>query len=230
MIKILSWNIRQGGGSRLTQIVGAIKTINAHILVLTEYRNNDRGSTLRAKLLALGYRYQAVTASSADDNSVIMASMIPFDASISDCPDASYPHNVLIGKYKASVIYGGYFPHKKKHTLFDWVVDEVKNRTAPIIICGDLNTGKNYVDQKKNSFWYEDQFIELTQELGKDAYRHIHEDKLEYSWYSHQGNGYRYDHTIVTPDLVPIVSNCYYLQDYREQKISDHAPMVLELG
>jgi len=86
------------------------------------------------------------------------------------------------------------------------------------------------VDQKKKSFWYEDQFIELTQELGKDAYRHIHEDKLEYSWFSHQGNGYRYDHTIVTPDLVPIITNCYYLQDYREQKISDHAPMVLELG
>ena len=89
MIKVLSWNIRQGGGSRLTQIIGAIKAINAHILVLTEYRNNDRGSTLRSKLLALGYRYQAVTASPTDDNSVIMASMIPFDASISDCPDES---------------------------------------------------------------------------------------------------------------------------------------------
>ena len=230
MIKVLSWNIRQGGGSRLTQIVGALKTIGAHILVLTEYRNNDRGVTLRAKLLALGYRYQAVSAAAADDNSVVMASKLPFDSVISTCPDESYPHNVLIGNFKAFQIYGGYFPHKKKHTLFDWVVSEMENRSEPIIVCGDLNTGKNYVDQAKNSFWYEDQFIKMTEELGHDAYRQVHGDRQEFSWYSHQGNGYRYDHTVITPDLAPIVTDCYYLQDYRESKVSDHAPMILELG
>jgi len=99
-----------------------------------------------------------------------------------------------------------------------------------IIIAGDYNTGINHVDQVGKSFWYEDELIKLKKNGYVDAFRHIHGDIKEYSWYSHQGNGYRYDHTYVDEALIPIVKDCYYLNSWREEKLSDHSPMVLELG
>jgi exonuclease III len=55
-------------------------------------------------------------------------------------------------------------------------------------------------------------------------------DKREktYSWYSHQGNGFRYDHIWAHQDILPVLKNCYYVQDVRTDKISDHAMQVLE--
>jgi hypothetical protein len=41
MLKILSWNIRQGGGTRLQKIVDSLAEINPEVIVLSEYRNNN---------------------------------------------------------------------------------------------------------------------------------------------------------------------------------------------
>ena len=78
--------------------------------------------------------------------------------------------------------------------------------------------------------WYTDKLTALEKENYVDAFRHIHGQKEEYSWFSHQGNGYRYDHTYLSESLLPIVKNCYYIHEWREEGLSDHSSMVLELG
>ena len=40
-MRLLSWNIRQGGGLRLPRIADAIKRLDADILVLSEYRGGE---------------------------------------------------------------------------------------------------------------------------------------------------------------------------------------------
>jgi len=62
-----------------------------------------------------------------------------------------------------------------------------------------------------------------------DAFRHIHGDAKEFSWFSHQGNGYRYDHTYLSDDLLPFISDCRYIHEWRDEGLSDHSPMVLTL-
>ncbi len=230
MIKILSWNIQQGGGSRVLKIINALKKERAHIVVLTEYRNNDKGISIRHKLLQLGYRYQAVTQSQREDNSVAVLASVSFNSNVLSDIDPKYNGNLLVCHFSAFRLFGGYFPHKKRHLLFDYIIEELRDKPIPSVICGDLNTGKNHLDQKGDSFWYQDQFVTLTQDLGLDAFRLMNGEALEYSWYSHQKNGYRYDHTIVTHELKSLVKNCYYRHQYREEKVSDHAPMILELG
>jgi hypothetical protein len=37
-VRLLAWNIRQGGGSRLSRIADALAHRDADILVLSEYR------------------------------------------------------------------------------------------------------------------------------------------------------------------------------------------------
>ena len=49
-MRLLAWNIRQGGGSRLTRIADAHARHEADILVLSEYRGGEAAVRLRAAL------------------------------------------------------------------------------------------------------------------------------------------------------------------------------------
>jgi len=180
-------------------------------------------------MLKAGYRFQLVSNAKTSDNSAAIFSKLPFDGKLFPQSDETFPHNVIAAEYEAFTVIGMYLPHKKKHKLFDFLIQQASNE-KPSIMAGDFNTGKNHIDQAGNSFWYEDKLFELEKLGYKDAFRHIHGSKKEYSWYSHQGNGYRYDHTYVQSSLIPVVSKCHYLHEWREAGLSDHSPMVLEMG
>jgi len=229
MLKILSWNIRQGGGTRITQICNKLTTFNAQVVILSEFRNNSSGEKIRSLLLRSGYRFQNVSAAKSDVNSAAIFSKLPCNHFLFPNADENFPHNILCSEFEAFKVYGMYLPHKKKHTLFDFILETIKDE-KPAILAGDFNTGINHVDQKGKSFWYTDKMDALAKADHIDAFRHIYNNVREYSWYSHQGNGYRYDHTYINASLAPIVKDCYYIHEWRENKLSDHSPMVLELG
>ena len=229
VLKILSWNIRQGGGTRIPKIISFLNETSASILVLSEYKNNKSGIQLRIGLLRIGYIYQQNSAAPSDVNSVLIASKFPFNSFLFPQSDPNFPHAIVKAEFNAFDLYGMYVPHKKKHILFDFLLSHL-NPDHPIVLKGDFNTGKNYIDQKGNSFWYTDKLRKLEESGFSDAFRHFHHDAKEYSWYSHQGNGYRYDHSYVSESLLPMIKACYYIHEARVEGISDHSPMVLELG
>ncbi len=229
MLNILSWNIRQGGGNRRTDIVKALTKFGAEVVVLSEFRNNEAGLYIRRELIKSGYFHQHVGHATKEKNSVLIASKIPFDASHCQNADTNFPAAILKANFDVLSLYGMYLPHKKKHRLFDFLLEELKD-SPPAILVGDFNTGKNYIDQKGNSFMYSE-YLTRMEDLGyQDAFRRMNGEVKEYSWFSHQGNGYRYDHSYIQSDLLPIVKNCYYLHHWRIEGMSDHSPMVLELA
>lgn len=230
MLKILSWNIQQGGGSRMIKIVKAIQKMEAQIVVLSEFHNNDAGTKLRNNLTKLGYIHQVVGPTHDATNTVGIFSKLPAGSAIFDKADPVYNHGMVRADFPAFRLYGAYFPHKKKHRLFEFLLEQELDDSIPSILVGDLNTGKNYIDQKGDSFWYTEQLQSLEERGFLDAFRLINGDVKEYSWYSHQGNGYRYDHSYVDNNLKGLVKNCYYLHEYREDKCADHSPMILELA
>ncbi len=230
MLKILSWNIRQGGGTRLFTLVDHLAKEKADIVVLSEFRNGDTGNRLRASLMKIGYRHQVVTGAKNGINSVLIVSTFAAGSELYSDADANFTHNISTAVFPAFKVMGVYLPHKKKNTLLPYINNLIKKDDAHYIIVGDYNTGINGIDQAGKSFWYEEELIKLNKNGYVDAFRHVHGDIKEYSWYSHQGNGYRYDHTYVDEALLPIVKDCYYLHDWRESKLSDHSPMVLEVG
>ena len=229
-ISILSWNIRQGGGSRVDNILAAIRSENPEILVLSEFRNNDRGLAIRSALLNRGYGWQVATAATGDTNSLLIASRFPGGSALFPDSDPVYGHSIARVDLPVCRLYGVYFPHKKKHRLFDFLLDDELEDEVPSIITGDFNSGKNGIDQDGNSFWYSDK-LELLESRGYfDAFRELHGSAKVFSWFSQQGNGYRYDHTYIHPGLRPILKECCYLDEWRENGLSDHAPMKVVLG
>lgn len=230
MFTLLSWNIRQGGGTRHSGIIKAIRELNAQVCILSEFRNNESGLQLRTLLLRAGYRHQFVTASPADDNSVLIASMIPCQNEIHPDSDPEFSGNILSVHFEVFSVMGVYLPHKKKHVLFDFIIQRMVNSPTPYIISGDFNTGYNHIDQAGDSFWYTDKLVMLEKAGYTDAFRLVHKEVREFSWYSHQSNGYRYDHTWLHNSLRPLVTKCEYIHGWREEGLSDHSPMVLTLG
>lgn len=228
MLQLLSWNIQQGGGSRAGLIANYLCDSKMTMMVLSEFRNNEAGVRIRKRLMEHGYIHQASSGAPRATNGVLVASKLAFDLQRFD-ESIDYAYGMLEASFSAFRLIGVYLPHKKKHKLFDHLLE--KSQTpGDLIIAGDFNTGKNYVDQKGDSFWYTDQLLALEDSGMKDAFRYLHEKKEEFSWYSHQGNGFRYDHTYVTDDLLPVVSACYYDHSVRTEKLSDHSAMILKLG
>lgn len=230
MLRILSWNIQQGGGSRTMGILKALQSLSAEIIILSEFKNNDKGLLIRDKCLKMGYKFQFVTDSKRDENAVFIGSKFPANSILHPAADTTYHHGILEIQLPAFRVIGVYLPHKKKHKLFPYIQNLIAASDQPYIIAGDFNSGINGVDQEGNSFWYQPEMKQFEKIDYFDAYRQIHGAAKTYSWYSHQKNGYRYDHTYVHKDLIPLIKNCDYLHDWRENKLSDHSPMLLELG
>jgi exodeoxyribonuclease III len=229
MLKILSWNIRQGGGSRQMAISEALANCKCDIIQLSEFKNNKTGDAIKTALKQAGYNFLFSTEAKDDENSVLIASKYDGQKTLHPEADPNFPNNILEIKFPAFTLIGVYLPHKKKHTLFTKLC-QLALQKSPLIIVGDYNTGKNFKDQKGDSFWYQHELRTLEATGMVDAFRFIYPEKEEYSWFSHQKNGYRYDHTYVSQDLCPIIKTVFYLHDWREKGLSDHSPMLLEIG
>ena len=50
MHKIITWNIRHGGGTRTDNILHSISNHNADTVILTEFRNNKSGIKIITRL------------------------------------------------------------------------------------------------------------------------------------------------------------------------------------
>lgn len=227
MLSILSWNIQHGGGTRTKEILSFIKKIKAEVVVLSEFRHNKNGRFLRNKLMDLGYPFQFVSTAIEDLSSVLIASKLPGNSQLFVDRKLEFDHAIIGVEYPAFKLYGVYLPHKKKHSLFDLIQEELDG-PKPSILLGDFNTGVNFVDQKGDSFWYTQELKRLEKIGMQDAFRYLHEDVKVYSWYSHQGNGYRYDHIYAQEDLLPLIKECDYIHEVRAQKWSDHSAMLIK--
>ena len=234
-MKILSLNIRQGGGPRAKSILREIEQVaECDIIVLTEIRNNQNLPYFKSVLDYLGYTSQFDTSGEPLLNGVLVACKKKCEFHVYDTlgKDSHRLIRISMGGMK---IFACYFDQgNAKKPLFHFLLKELpKHKKA--ILCGDINTGKRKIDQVAATFYCYKQFEQLeTSAKLTDAWRAIHGDKREYSWYSNKPhcNGFRIDHFFVSAQLKPRIKDCYYNHSIRErkEKVSDHSMMVLELG
>jgi exodeoxyribonuclease-3 len=122
---------------------------------------------------------------------------------------------------------------------------EALNKNKPVIICGDFNVAKDYIDvYSENVRNVEDVCGFIDDERDKmndlldvgmvDVYRELHpDDNSAYTWWSKRFNnrgenrGRRLDYILVSRDLLPNVKNCTIRSDIT---YSDHAPVELMIN
>jgi exodeoxyribonuclease-3 len=117
----------------------------------------------------------------------------------------------------------------------------LRKKKKEMILCGDYNIAHKQIDirnwrgnQKNSGFlpeeraWMDkllcdDQFV--------DAFRVVNQSPDQYTWWSNRGQayaknvGWRIDYQLITPGLK---ANVIQEEIYKEQKFSDHAPLLIE--
>jgi exodeoxyribonuclease-3 len=231
-IRLMCWNIRHGGGARVERIYSAIRAHRAEIVVLTEFRDNSPGRFLRESLASGGWVHQASSAPPPRANGVLIASR---DAFVSHEQGDDVPpdrHRWVTVQFENFGLTGTYFPslHAKVPHWEYMLRVAARNSGGRHIVFGDVNTGKNYIDEARSVFHYGD-YIDRMAALGwPEAWRYLHPTGRQYSWYSHKKNGFRIDHAYVSPALVPNLRQARYSHRGRKEGISDHSALVVELA
>jgi len=102
-------------------------------------------------------------------------------------------------------------------------------RDETAMLVGDLNTGRPGLDEDAHTLTSAAMLGRLGEAGFTDAYRHLHPRGKDRSWYSPTGSGFRLDHALTSASLTPRIESVGYSQTEREQRLSDHAPMLLEI-
>ena len=113
------------------------------------------------------------------------------------------------------------------------------------VLVGDVNIAhqnadlKNWRSNQKNSGFLPEERAWMTRLLGEgglvDVYRRLQPDTTDtcYTWWSNRGQayannvGWRLDYQIATPG---IAATAQQVSVYKDQKFSDHAPLVVDYG
>ena len=114
-------------------------------------------------------------------------------------------------------------------------------KQKPVITCGDFNVAHNPIDLKNDKAnqgragytneerrWM-DKFIKNG---FLDTFRHLHPEKVEYSWWSYRFNarannaGWRIDYFLISEILLPQLKKASIFTDIHG---SDHAPVGIEI-
>ncbi len=110
-----------------------------------------------------------------------------------------------------------------------------------IVVCGDWNIAHREIDLKnwkgnlKNSGFLPQEREWLDDLFGRvgwvDVWRKIHPDAPGYTWWSNRGQayakdvGWRIDYQIASPSLA---ARAVHAAVYKDQKFSDHAPLIVD--
>lgn len=237
-MKLLAWNILHGGGSkRMPHIVLSLLEHDADVIVITEYRTTI-GGQIRGVLADHGWRHQRCTDPGRGQNGVLLASRHQL-RDPTDSPE--FAHNSCRRRWIDAeipdldlIVAGVHVPCESRDStrsaFLKGVIDTARRRVArPFVVIGDFNLGRHRLDETGSTF-------QNTAMLGKlatlgyiDVWRHLQPDGREYSWYSHEGAGFRIDHAFVAPNLTDDIVSAWYSHEERDTGISDHSALLVTL-
>jgi len=224
-MKLLSLNIRQGGGPRIAAICDYLVAQNCDAIVITEFRNNSSGDQLKVILAQAGFCYYHHNRTAPLQNTVMVATKLPSTPITINLPTNEWS---LVGAdWEGIQLVGGYFPQRKdKAGVFDSLEAMAHHN---LLAVGDFNTGSNELDAEGVDFYCADQFEHLANQTLTDLWRaHNGQQTLEFSWYSHIGNGFRIDHALAGKEAAARCVTSYYDHSPRNS-LTDHSALIIEL-
>ncbi len=246
-MRIVYWNIRAGGGRRAEAIGDQLIAWQPDVIGLSEFRGTPASQSLALRLAEAGWPYQIQTTDprAPARNALLMASRWSLRRRrIAGMPvlrdrwlmaRVASPAPLSMGLMHAP----NYTSPALKYPMLDAVLDiAARWRHGPALIGGDTNSGLRELDEENPlgpSFHREYAFIEGMSARWTDAFRHLHGDRREYTWYSHRNNGFRLDHVFLSPQLSGALNSCRHdwginpADPHRREGLSDHAAVVLDL-
>ena len=230
-MKILTWNIRQGGSKqRLAPIINTLISHNPDVLVLTEFWDGRKGDFIGGHLRDAGWEHQLTSNPSPRTNGLFIASKW----GISPCKQSVVPtegHRWMEFDVNGLRILAVHIPLGPTKPLFwDKIVERAEQLVAgPALIIGDFNTGLPE-DAQGAPFKCVESMQQVLDMGWYDAWRLANGSEQEFSWYSSAENGFRIDHAFVSAASKDRVRHCAYSHQERRLGYSDHSALMIDLA
>jgi len=245
-LRIVSWNIRAGGGRRVDLIAAHIEGWGADVVALSEFRATPPSHVLKQRLDEQGFTFQMSTVAGCVPISirVLLASRWPLTGIRLRAAPAAPGRwcAAQVGAPRPFAIGAMHVPNRvsgHKDPFHAAVLNLARSwRRGPALLVGDTNSGRIGLDEEVPCFnKREDGWVAaLEQAAWYDGYRHLHGDERVYTWYSPNGrNGFRLDQAFVNRPLLSRLRDTRYewaLCDEggeRRDTVSDHAALIVDL-
>jgi exonuclease III len=247
-MRIVSWNIRAGSGKRATGVLAQLLAWQPEIIGLCEFRGTSASQWLACELDAAGYCYQlsSINSKLPAKNALLLASRYPLRAiKTRGMPRVRERWLMAAVDTQPALTLGlmhvpNYTAPDLKYPFLTSLLNMAKKwNRGPGLLIGDTNCGKRDLDEEKPQgpkFQREhDWIVDMEQHGFADAFRHLHGDRREYTWYSHRNNGFRLDHAFCSPQLVPAIAGLQHAwgsdseNSSRRDALSDHAAVLIDL-
>ena len=254
-MKLATWNVNSLS-VRLPQVLAWLEANPVDALVLQETKLTD-DKFPHAELSAMGYQSQ--WHGQKTYNGVALLSRNPAEAVIKNIPGlADEQARVICGTVDGVRVIGGYFPNGQApdsdkfvykmgwlEALRAFVADEL-SRHPQLVLMGDYNIAPEDRDVYDPVAWA-GQIHCTPQERGHfqallglglvDAFRLFEQPPKSWSWWDYRNlafrknQGLRIDHILVSTAIQARVQACVIDKLPRKnERPSDHAPVVVELG
>jgi exodeoxyribonuclease-3 len=243
-MRIVAWNIRAGGGTRVDGIFAQLAAWQPDIVCLCEFRATPPSQQLAASLAEIGLDQQATTASPVHTgrNALLLASRWPIRPfTLRRRP--TEPGRWLTAEIAAPLPFALAVMHvpnmvtgRKLQFMEAIRLIASKWRRGPAIFLGDTNCGWPGIDEETPVFGKETAlWLDTLATLGwRDAYRYDHPEARAFTWYSpNAGNGFRLDQAFVNRRMIGRLTGVSYewarpSPESRRDALSDHAGMLLD--
>jgi exodeoxyribonuclease III len=233
-MRLAAQNLKHGGGTRVDGLVELLLTLEADVLVLTEFRFGKTGDQIRKLLTAAGYVHSVEPIAERGTNSALLVSRLPLvpRGSPPEVPESE--RRWVSAVVEGVEIAGVYMPSDPKGLGPFWprVVDALEPKIAdPFVLIGDFNTVPTPDDrQSKARFTGEAHMASLIEAGWVDSWRRLHPDRTEFTLLGSTGNGFRIDHALLSPALGARLVAAHQDHTPREAALSDHSALVVELS
>jgi exonuclease III len=240
-LRIVSWNIQQGGDPRREAITRRLREWQPDICLLLEYGNTDASRWIRNRLEdeELHHIVETVDVRRYYEYGMLIAARWPVEVLSDEMEGArsrrwrlvrvAHPSPLTLGC--AHVTNRSERPGNKYRYLEGLLTLKQRWDYGDGLLLGDFNTGRQGMDEETPYFnEQEDAFMTAMASDGwADAFRHVRGDRRCYSWWRRvegQMKGFRIDHAFISPSLLPRLHHCDL--SYAEE-VSDHAALIVDL-
>ncbi|WP_028478880.1 endonuclease/exonuclease/phosphatase family protein [Nocardia sp. CNY236] len=228
-LRICALNVASPSRSRAHKLAQWLLTRGDDVLILTEMRTSHGCRDLLASLRAEGYDTATNGASRADNDrfcSVIATRGVattPVPASLLGPRVTAVDIGPDTAPVRVVAVYaptnGMNSDSSRRRSVFQHrVIDYLRRITLPtMVVAGDFNVIEPGHNPRLPQFQPHDYqfYIDLLGLGLRDAYRELHPETVEYSWFSRRFGNQRIDHTFTRPGTNQITA-CAYDHSTRE--------------
>lgn len=245
MLSILTLNIQATSRRRAEPLLRWLAGRPEQILLLTETSGGDGTAYLLDQFRRAGCQVQHPPLPG--DRGAAMISRVPVTARPDITAGLSIPGRAVAATVHTDppiTVLGIYVPSsnraparvERKRAFLASLVDTLDrmpdDERTHLVLGGDYNVVTRDHQPAYSGVWlpFEYALFDALTTVGlTDVHHHLAPGVQQHSWYGRAGNGYRFDYLHVGAALHGRLCGGDYLQEPREQRLTDHAAVTLDL-